>query len=159
LTYRTDMNTFLFLVTALSLAAGAVAAGAEDARGLAERVHRVLAAHPIIDGHNDLPWAVRTKTAGLGDIGAYDLRGTTPGDTDLERLRAGGVGGQFWSVYVPGEVGRGFARLQLEQIDLALRIVARYPDRLALATTAAEVDTVLDILPGIVARLRRLAAR
>ena len=55
---------------------------------------------------------------------------TTSGQTDLARLKLGGVGAQFWSVYIPGETGSGFARTQLEQIDIARRIIARYPDRL-----------------------------
>jgi len=143
LTYRTDMNTFLFLVTALSVWAGAPVARADEVEGVEARVRRVLAAHPVIDGHNDLPWAVRLETTGLGDVDAYDLRERTPGDTDLGRLHEGGVGGQFWSVYVPGEIGSGFARLQLEQIDLARRILARYPDRLAFATTASEVESAM----------------
>ncbi len=71
---------------------------------------------------------------------AYDLRGRTSGHTDLARLRDGFVGGQFWSVYVPGEIkADGYARVQLEQIDIARRVIARYPDRLVLAGTAADV--------------------
>ncbi len=108
-----------------------------------ERVRRVLAAHPVIDGHNDLPWAIRENAALPRDVVAYDLRSRTPGATDLERLREGGVGGQFWSVYIPGELPGGFARTQLEQIDIALRVIARYPDRLALATTADEVERAM----------------
>jgi membrane dipeptidase len=107
-----------------------------------ERARRLLSQHPVIDGHNDLPWTIRGKTEGLGDIGAYDLRASTAGQTDLDRLRAGGVGGQFWSVYVPpSEVGS--ARVQLEQIDLARRMVARYPEDLELATTASEVARIM----------------
>ncbi|MFI5328899.1 MAG: dipeptidase, partial [Candidatus Rokuibacteriota bacterium] len=71
------------------------------------------------------------------DVVAYDLRSRTAGNTDLARLRAGGVGGQFWSVYVPGEVPSGHARTQLEQIDIARRVIERYPDALAFAGTAA----------------------
>jgi len=119
------------------------AGGAEPSPDAGARVRRVLAIHPIIDGHNDLAWAVRTLTSGTGDVDSYDLRTRTQGQTDLERLREGGVGGQFWSVYVPGEVKSGFARLQLEQIDLARRIIARYPDRLELATTAEELERAM----------------
>jgi membrane dipeptidase len=107
-----------------------------------ERARRLLREHPVIDGHNDLPWTVRAQTEGLGDVEAYDLRRPTAGDTDLARLRAGGVGGQFWSVYIP-PLDSGAARLQLEQIDLARRIVARYPEDLALATTSGEVTRVM----------------
>jgi membrane dipeptidase len=126
---------------ALLLLLTAGAARAEDA-ALA-RARRVLAAHPVIDGHNDLPWAIRENPAAPLDVEAYDLRKRTPGNTDLERLREGGVGGQFWSVYVPAELPDGFARVQLEQIDIARRVIARYPDRLALATTADEVERAM----------------
>lgn len=104
------------------------------------RALRVLRTSPVIDGHNDLPWVIReSKTAPLS-VEAYDLTHRTVGRTDLARLRQGMIGGQFWSVYVPGEIrDSGFARVQLEQIDIARRIIARYPDRLALALTAADV--------------------
>jgi membrane dipeptidase len=105
------------------------------------RALRVLAAHPVIDGHNDLPWAIRESTAAPRDVPAYDLRKRTPGNTDLERLREGGVGGQFWSVYVPAE--KVAAKTQLEQIDIARRVIALYPERLALATSAAEVERAM----------------
>jgi membrane dipeptidase len=107
------------------------------------RARRVLAAHPVIDGHNDLPWAIRENEAAPRDVVAYDLRSRTKGATDLARLREGGVGGQFWSVYVPAELPGGFARVQLEQIDIARRMIARYPDRLAFATTADEVERAI----------------
>jgi membrane dipeptidase len=118
-----------------------VASGAEDA-ALA-RARRVLATHPVLDGHNDLPWAIRENEKAPHDVEAYDLRSRTTGDTDLERLREGGVGGQFWSVYVPAELPGGFARTQLEQIDIARRMIARYPDRMAFATTADEVERAM----------------
>jgi membrane dipeptidase len=95
----------------------------------------------VIDGHNDLPWAIRESTAAPRDVLAYDLRRRTTGNTDLERLRQGGVGGQFWSVYVPAE--RVSAKAQLEQIDIARRVIALYPDRLALATSAGEVEQAM----------------
>lgn len=106
----------------------------------------VLARHPLIDGHNDLPWEIRKYPAAPGDLDAYDLRvrAPEPGDTDIPRLRAGGVGGQFWSVYVPGEGQAPRALLQLEQLDLARRMVAHYPDDLALCLTAGDVDRALD---------------
>jgi len=109
-----------------------------------ERACRLLSRHPVIDGHNDLPWKIREKTGAPGDLVAYDLRRPTSGDTDLERLRAGGVGGQFWSVYVPASLERGAARYQLEQIDLARRMIARYPEHLTLATTAGDVERIME---------------
>ena len=92
--------------------------------GAEEMARRVLERTPLFDGHNDLPWAIRQYRAAPMDVDAYDLRGRTPGHTDLERLRAGMVGAQFWSVYIPGEYAdSGFARVQLEQIDIARRVI------------------------------------
>jgi membrane dipeptidase len=101
---------------------------------------RVLRATPLTDGHNDLPWRIREDTVRPRDVEAYDLRRRTPGHTDLERLRRGMVGAQFWSVYIPGEIrDSGYARVQLEQIDIALRVIDKYPDAFELTTTEAEV--------------------
>ena len=105
------------------------------------KARKLLRKSILIDGHNDLPWAIRKWDKAPRDVDAYDLRQPTPGNTDLARLKQGGVGGQFWSVYIPAEDrSAGFARVQLEQIDIARRIVERYPDRLGLATTADEVE-------------------
>jgi membrane dipeptidase len=136
----TQKRVFTFTAAALFLAAGAGSSTQDEALA---RARRVLAAHPVLDGHNDLPWAIRESPDAPGDVEAYDLRAGTKGDTDLERLREGGVGGQFWSVYVPGRLPGGFARMQLEQIDIARRMIARYPDRLALAGTADEVENAM----------------
>jgi membrane dipeptidase len=100
---------------------------------------RLLQGAILVDGHNDLPIAMRTYRPAPGDVVAYDLRKPTPGQTDIARLRAGGVGAQFWSVYIPTE-GRGpYAWMQLEQIDLARRMIERYPDTFRLATSVAEI--------------------
>jgi len=107
------------------------------------RARAVLARHPVMDGHNDLAWAIRENPKAPGDVFAYDLRTRTAGDTDLGRLREGQVGGQLWSVYVPAEMDSGFLRAQLEQIDIARRMLARYPERLALCTTADEVERAM----------------
>ena len=136
----TQKKAFAFTAGALFFLAGA-APGAED--DAPARARRVLAAHPVIDGHNDLPWAIRENASHPRDVEAYDLRARTEGATDLGRLREGGVGGQFWSVYIPGELPGGFARMQLEQIDIARRMIARYPDRLAFATTVDEVERAM----------------
>jgi membrane dipeptidase len=102
---------------------------------------RLLARHPVIDGHNDLAWTIRNDAKARGVVTKYDLRRPTRGDTDLARLKAGGVGGQFWSVYIPGDLEGGrFARAQLEQIDIARRVIERYPDRLQPAFSAADVE-------------------
>ena len=105
------------------------------------RVHRLLRSTPLIDGHNDLPWRIRTEVMPARDVPAYDLRGRTSGHTDLARLAQGQVGAQFWSVFLPGDIkDSGFARVQLEQIDLARQVIARYPERLALALSADDIE-------------------
>jgi len=101
---------------------------------------RILRASPLIDGHNDLAWVIREDKRAPRDVEAYDLRQRTSGDTDLPRLRSGQVGAQFWSVFIPGEIrDSGYAKVQLEQIDIARRVVERYPEALSLATTASDV--------------------
>ena len=107
-----------------------------EARALLDR-------HPVFDGHNDLAWAIRRAEAPL-DVEAYDLREPTPGHTDLARLAAGGVGAQFWSVYIPGEIAdSGYVRVQLEQIDVARRVIERYPE-LELVGTADEAEAAME---------------
>jgi membrane dipeptidase len=97
----------------------------------------------VMDGHNDLAWAMRELCS--YDFDAVDLVGGEPRlQTDLPRLRAGGVGAQFWSVYVPGSMPGGLAvKTTLEQVDFVRRLAARYPEHFALATTAAEVESVV----------------
>jgi len=103
------------------------------------RILDLLASHPLIDGHNDLVWEARVL-AGY-DFDALDLNARTPTQTDWPRAAAGRLGGQFWSVYVPGTLPPSEALVAtLEQIDGAKRMIARYPDRLALALTAADVQ-------------------
>ncbi len=101
---------------------------------------RVLEQTPLFDGHNDLPWAIRNFEQAPFDVAAYDLRSRTTGHTDLERLRAGRLGAQFWSVYIPaGSVEWGAAKTQLEQIDIAQQIFERYPDAFTETLTPQEV--------------------
>jgi membrane dipeptidase len=105
---------------------------------MTDRIGRLLAEAPVIDGHNDLPWQLRSRDLGGVDV-TRDLSGAGL-HTDVPRLRAGGVGAQFWSVYVPCEfTGHSAVTATLEQIDLVHRMVARHPDVFALATTADEV--------------------
>ncbi|REF31591.1 dipeptidase [Calidifontibacter indicus] len=108
-----------------------------------DRISALLREHPLIDGHNDLPWHARAE-AGYDfdklDI-ATDLTGR--GHTDLARLRTGGVGAQFWSVFVPSNLPAGKAvTATLEQIDAVHQMVARYSTDLGLARTADEVERV-----------------
>ncbi|HIF21469.1 MAG TPA: membrane dipeptidase [Gemmatimonadetes bacterium] len=130
------MTRLLFVAVLLASATTPVLA--QDAH--LERVRRILAEVPLVDGHNDLPGAVReASTSGSGAaVAGYDLRSTTTGDTDLHRLRQGMVGAQFWSVHVNVDATNP-AREQLEQIDIAHRIIERYPDHLELATSASEI--------------------
>jgi membrane dipeptidase len=122
------------------LAAGGVRAAAPEDAPLAH-ARALLAKTILIDGHNDLLWAIHETKSAAMDLDAFDLAGGAPGDTDIPRLRAGGVGAQIWSVYVPGESKDGrYARLQLEQIDLARRMIAKYPKDLALCLTAADIE-------------------
>jgi len=101
---------------------------------------RVLSTTPLFDGHNDLPWVIRESADAPHDVRAYDLRHTTLGHTDIQRLRDGMVGAQFWSVYIPmAAVEEGAARFQLEQIDIAKQVFARYPDVFTEATSTSAV--------------------
>jgi membrane dipeptidase len=128
----------LFLLALLVTSASGAAAQSDPAL---ERARKILRSVPLIDGHNDLAWEIRESKTAPMDVAAYDLRTRTPGQTDLERLKAGQVGAQFWSIYVPGEVkDSGYARIQLEQFDIARRFIARYPDRLVLALTADDIE-------------------
>ena len=98
----------------------------------------LLRRFPLIDGHNDLPWELRERAAPV-DL-AQPVAGT---HTDLPRLEAGGVGAQFWSVFVPASIaGDAAVTTVLEQIDLARRMIAAYPQALELALTAADVERI-----------------
>jgi membrane dipeptidase len=102
------------------------------------RARDLLRRFPLIDGHNDLPWALRARSD-TPDL-ARPVSGT---HTDLPRLASGGVGGQFWSVYVPASLaGDKAVTTVLEQIDLARSMIARYPEALELALTAADVERI-----------------
>jgi membrane dipeptidase len=111
------------------------AAGLAAARSLLDR-------YPLIDGHNDLAWALRQ--AGSLDPAATDIAAAVGfTHTDLPRLAAGGVGAQFWSVYVPAELqGEAAVSTTLEQIDLVRQLIARYPAALELALTADDVERI-----------------
>jgi membrane dipeptidase len=132
----------------LAMAACVLALGAAAAPTDAQRVAKVLAQTPLIDGHNDLPWEIRERFG--SDLSKVDLTKSTAGlpvpaggfplMTDIPRLRAGGVGGQFWSVYVDTKLqGPAAVQATLEQIELVKAMCARYPADFVMAYTAADV--------------------
>lgn len=115
---------------------------------LAARVDRVLAKTPLIDGHNDVPWAIRERFDSKLD--RVDLskdttalpagEGNPPLMTDAPRLRAGRVGGQFWSVWIPaGITGPEAVQTTLEQIDIVRQMAQRWPDAFEMAYTADDI--------------------
>ncbi len=140
--------TIRLLQVSFVLTAGAAAAAPPNDGLLEARARSLLQQTPLIDGHNDMPWQYRKrvdlKLDGLdfaGDLSTLD----PPMHTDLNRLRQGGVGAQFWSVYipVPQRGGRpGDARTVIEQIDFVKRLVDRYPDYLELALTADDIERI-----------------
>src|SRR5437870_11028029 len=110
---------------------------AQDYRAQALRILKTV---PLIDGHNDIPDAIRQR----GGLDTVDFAINQPKlMTDIPRLRSGAVGGQFWAAYVPVttmDSGPHPAVYALEQIDLIRRLCSRYGNALAMATTAAEVE-------------------
>ena len=131
---RRTMRRTTFSSLLLTLALVGPAAGQEDPA--LRRAREILRQAPLVDGHNDTPMLIREHAK--GDVGAYDLRERAPHETDLARLREGQVAAQFWSVWIPS-VEQGSARLQLEQIDLARRMIAAYPEALVFATRADDI--------------------
>jgi membrane dipeptidase len=97
----------------------------------------------LIDGHNDYPWALRMNNPGR-DMAKLDIRVPQPSImTDIPRLREGGVGGQFWSVYVPTSMqGAAAVRATIEQIDIVHRMARRYPETFEIARTAADAERI-----------------
>ena len=134
---NTAARTAVLLLTTMTL----TAAQAPDA-ALLERARALHKQVPLIDGHNDYPWAVR-ENAGR-DVEKLDIRQSQPTiHTDIARLKAGGVGGQFWSVYVPAELqGQAAVTATLEQIDIVHRMMRKYPETFELALTADDVEQV-----------------
>ena len=106
-----------------------------------DRARLLLADHPVVDGHNDLPWALREQVGYDLDIRDISQDQTGTLHTDIPRLRAGGVGAQFWSVYVaPRLAGDDAVSATLEQIDVVGEMLARYPDDLRRALTADDME-------------------
>jgi membrane dipeptidase len=130
-----------FPIAAVLMVMSSAAPAQTDSAAALAHARKLLGSTPLIDGHNDLPWVIREQKNAPMDVAAYDLRKPTTGMTDLARLREGLVAGQFWSLYVPGEdKDSGYARIQLEEFDIARRMIARYPDQLALALTADDIE-------------------
>jgi membrane dipeptidase len=133
------------VVACLAIARSVATESAIDARAAKLHADAIL-----VDGHNDLPWHVRTQAGSTFDL--YDIaQRMTPGQdprvghTDIPRLREGGVDALFWSVYVPADLAKkgGAARATLEQIDLVDRMLDRYADTFELAISVADVDRIV----------------
>ena len=135
-----------------AVAATAMVAAPAVARTPEQTADAALRAAPVWDGHNDVPEAIRDRRAGV--LGDFDFRDTSntadPANnrkamhTDLARLRKGHLGAQFWSVYVdPSLTEQQQVQAVLEQVDVTKRLIARYPQDLAYATTPAEVQRAM----------------
>lgn len=112
-----------------------------DSMDFLDRAHELLAEHPVVDGHNDLPWALRERVR--YDLDRMDIAADQTGriHTDIPRLRTGGVGAQFWSVYVRSDMaGDDAVSATLEQIDVVAQLLERYPADLARALTAEDME-------------------
>jgi membrane dipeptidase len=129
----------LVLLPAALVSVSSQTAPASDA-ALLKRARALHATVPLIDGHNDYPWALREN--GASDPDKLDIAKPQPSlMTDIQRLRTGGVGGQFWSVYVPSDEPAPVSAT-LEQIDIVHQMMRRYPDTFELALTAADVERI-----------------
>jgi membrane dipeptidase len=131
------------LIGGAALATAVAAEAAPPDPALVARARKILDEVPLVDGHNDLPWEYRERVK--NHLDKIDLRADTghfekPMHTDIPRLRKGGIGGQFWSVYVPVELpGPQAVVATLEQIDDVHRLAEKYPDVFAMASTADDV--------------------
>ncbi len=139
------MTRCLPILIANALISTAVPAAA-PAQTPEQRVERVLAKTPIVDGHNDLPWEIRESYDFWRkplDLESDTSRLEPRLQTDLPRMKKGGVGAQFWSVWIPADLKADEAiRVTLEQIDIVHRMVGRYPTRLETASTAADIRRI-----------------
>jgi membrane dipeptidase len=133
------MKSPLVTLSALFVFAAMTVLTAQDTAQL-DRAHKLLKDVPLVDGHNDLCWAMR-ENAGY-DFDKFDIKLPQPKlMTDIPKVRAGGLGGQFWSVYVPATLqGDHAVSATLEQIDCVYTLVKRYPETFAIARTADDVE-------------------
>jgi len=142
--YNPGMRSRLFALGAAGLAATVMTLDTLHAQqNLQARAKALHAQVPVIDGHNDYPWALRGLDAGR-DFGAADITKAVPKlMTDIPRLRAGGLGGQFWSVYVPSTMAPPEAVVAtMEQIDVVHRMLKKWPDTFELATAGDDVERI-----------------
>ena len=130
-----------------SVALAAAPASDTSEAALAARVSKVLVDTPLIDGHNDLPWELRARVnvdlrvdhAKQGEA----ERGRTPLMTDIPRMRSGGMGGQFWSVWIPASTtGPAAVQMTMEEIDIVRTMVARYPEAFEMAYSADDIERI-----------------
>jgi membrane dipeptidase len=144
---RKSFSWLVLALLAVPLASVAAPAGTD----YAARVAAILKKTPLVDGHNDLPWEIRDRFG--GKVSAVDLTSDTsrlpvPAGgfalmTDIARLRRGGVGGQFWSVFVPIDLKGPLAvQATIEQIDIVRQMAALYPKDFEIAYTAADVRRI-----------------
>src|SRR5579862_2526043 len=141
----------LIIMAGIGISHASKAAESPTPAQLAE-AKKILREVPLIDGHNDVPWQYRKRAMAsggeMGSIAAFDFASDTsklnpPMVTDIPRMRAGCMGGQFWSVYIPATItGSNAVRAVTEQIEIVHKMVAKYPDALELALTAADVERI-----------------
>jgi len=138
------------LLATLPCVALAAPQSAKD-KALSTRVDRVLTETPVIDGHNDLPWEIRSQFGNVGNLDlaadTSNLRSKTGDDvhlmTDIPRARKGHLGAQFWSVWIPTSVtGPEAVQMTLEQIDIVRTMVAKYPKDFEMASTADDIQRI-----------------
>ena len=139
----TTTHTHLtFCCVAVLLMVAPVTAQPAAQQNLDERARALQKEVPLIDGHNDFPWALRQNVE--RDLNRLDIRVAQPSiHTDIPRLREGGVGAQFWSVYVPASfIGADAVTATLEEVDTVHRMMRRYPEAFELALTADDVERI-----------------
>ena len=140
------MLTPLLLVLAQAAAPAPAPADLAADPATAQRIEKLLTANPVIDGHNDLPWEIRTRYA--AKVEAVDLTKDTsalplPLQTDIPRLRRGHVGAQFWSVWITADIlGPRAVEVTLEEIDIVKRFVAANPGAFDMAGSAADIRRI-----------------
>lgn len=132
---------FLVFLPFVVIASGAWSTSADGPPPVSEKARKIHDSGMLFDGHNDLPW--RLRVAGDMAFESLDLsKRLASGQTDIPRLREGGLKAQFWSVYIPSD-HENPARTVIEQIDLVHRMVERYPDDFAMAYTADDVERIV----------------